>query len=62
MPMTPKEIVRVLEANGFEFVDSNGSHRKYRNKETNKTVIVPFHTKDLKKGTEQSILRMAGLK
>lgn len=54
MPMTPKQIVKLLEANGFELVGSNGSHRKYRNPATGKTVIVPFHAKDLKpapKGT-----------
>ena len=62
MPMTPREIVRVLEDNGFQFVSSNGSHRKYYNPKTGKTAIVPFHAKELKKGTEQSILKQAGLK
>lgn len=62
MPMTPREIIKLLEANGFVFVSSNGSHRKYRNVQTGKTVIVPYHAKDLKPGTENSILRMAGLK
>lgn len=62
MPMTPKEIVKLLEANGFEYVSSNGSHRKYKNKQTGKLVIVPFHAKDLKPGTEKNILKMAGLK
>lgn len=62
MPMTPQEIAKVLERNGFRFVSANGSHRKYRNPETGKIAIVPFHAKDLKKGTEQSILKQAGLK
>lgn len=62
MPMTPKEIVSLLEANGFVYISSNGSHRKYRNRETGQTVIVPFHARDLKPGTEKSILKMAGLK
>lgn len=62
MPMTPKEIVRLLEQNGFVFVSSNGSHRKYRNPATGKTTIVPFHAKDLKSGTEKNILKLAGLK
>lgn len=62
MPMTPKEAVRLLEQNGFTFISSNGSHRKYYNSETGKTAIVPFHSKELKKGTEQSILKQAGLK
>ena len=62
MPMTPKEIVKLLQANGFVYVSSTGSHRKYWNPQTGKTVIVPFHAKDLKPGTEKSILKMAGLK
>ena len=54
MPMTPKEIVRLLEQNGFVF--------KYHNPTTGKTTIVPFHAKDLKPGTEKNILKLAGLK
>ena len=61
MPLTPKEMVRLLKQNGFVYVSSNGSHRKYRNPATGKTVIVPFHAKDLKPGTEKNILIQAGL-
>lgn len=62
MPMTPREMVKLLEANGFKYISSNGSHRKYHNVTTGKTAIVPFHAKALKTGTEQSILKQAGLK
>lgn len=62
MPMTSKEIIKTLEQNGFEFIRSNGSHRLYRNKVTNKSAIVPYHNKELKRGTEQNILKQAGLK
>lgn len=62
MPMTPREIVKLLEENGFEFISSNGSHRKYQSKVTGKIAIVPYHSKELKKGTEQNILKQAGLK
>lgn len=61
MPMTPREMVRLLEENGFVQVSSNGSHRKLRNPQTGKTVIVPYHAKDLKKGLEQAILKQAGI-
>lgn len=61
MPMTPKEMVRLLEQNGFVLVGSNGSHRKYRNPTTGKTTIVPFHAKDLKSGTEKNILKLADI-
>lgn len=62
MPMTPREIIKLLEANNFEFVSSNGSHRKYKSRINGKIVIVPYHSKELKKGTEQNILKQAGLK
>lgn len=62
MPMTPKEMIRLLEANGFKYVRSNGSHRFYRNPITGKTTTVPFHAKSLKPGIEQNILKQAGLK
>ena len=61
MPMTPREIIKLLETKGFEFISSNGSHRKYINYKTQKTAIVPYHNKTLKTGTEQSILKQAGL-
>ncbi len=62
MPMTPKQMAKLLEENGFEYISSNGSHRKYHNPQSNKTIILPFHAKDLKKGLEQAILKQAGLK
>lgn len=63
MPLKPKEMINLLEKNGFAEVKSNnGSHRKYYNEETKKTVIVPFHAKELKKGLESKILKDSGLK
>ena len=61
MPMTPKEIIRYLKKNGFKKVGQNGSHVKMKNQDTKKTVIVPYHSKELKKGMEQTILKQAGL-
>ena len=62
MPMTPKQMIRLLEQNGFVLVSANGSHYKYHNPSTIKTTVVPFHAKDLKPGTENIILKLAGLK
>ena len=48
MPMTSKEMARLLKENGFIEIKTNGgSHRKFQNPKTQKTVIVPFHSKDL---------------
>ena len=62
MPMTPREMIRHLKKNGFEAISQNGSHVKMRNPETGIQVIVPYHSKALKKGMEQAILKQAGLK
>lgn len=62
MPMTSKEMIKLLESNGFQQIGSNGSHRKFYNPTTNKTTIVPYHNKTLKIGTERNILKQAGLK
>ncbi len=61
MPMMPREMIRLLQKNGFETISQNGSHVKLRNSETGKTVIVPYHNKALKKGLEHQILKQAGL-
>jgi mRNA interferase HicA len=62
MPMTSREMIKLLSQNGFEKVSQNGSHVKMKNQDTGKQVIVPYHTKALKKGMEQAILKEAGLK
>ena len=60
--MTPKEMIKILEKNGFVLISSNGSHHKYKNNKTGKVTIVPVHSKELKKGLEQEILKQAGIK
>ena len=60
--MTPKEMIKILEKNGFVLFPSNGSHHKYKNNKTGKVTIVPVHSKELKKGLEQEILKQAGIK
>jgi len=62
MPLTPKQMVKLLKQNGFEEISQNGSHLKMRNPITKRQTEIPMHSKDLKKGTEQRILKDAGLK
>lgn len=62
MPMTAKEMIKFLKNNGFEKVRQNGSHMLFINYSTNKRTTVPFHSKDLPIGTEQIILKQAGLR
>ena len=62
MPMTPREMVKYLKKNGFEEVSQNGSHIKMRNPKTGRQTVIPYHSKAMKKGLEQAILKQAGLK
>ena len=62
MPMTSQEMIKFLKKNGFIIISQNGSHVKMKNPDTGITVIVPYHSKDLKKGLDQAILKQAGLK
>ena len=62
MPLTPREMIKCLKKNGFKKVSQNGSHIKLKNEKTCKQVIVPYHSKVMKKGLEQAILKEAGVK
>lgn len=62
MPLTPKQMIKLLKKNGFKIVSQNGSHVKLRNEEIKRQIIVPCHSKEMKKGLEQAILKEAGLK
>ena len=62
MPMTSKEMIKLLKQHGFIEKRHNGSHMTLENPHTGKTTIVPIHMKDLKKGLEQAILKQAGIK
>jgi predicted RNA binding protein YcfA (HicA-like mRNA interferase family) len=59
--MKPKELVKLLEKEGFIFVRQSGSHAIYR-KAGSKIIVVPIHSKDIPTGTLMSILKDAGLK
>lgn len=62
MPMSSREMIKLLQKNGFEIVSQNGSHVKLKNQKTGKQTIVPYHSGSLRKGLEQTILKQAGLK
>jgi predicted RNA binding protein YcfA (HicA-like mRNA interferase family) len=57
----PKEIIKILEQNGFILSRVRGSHHILHNTKTQKTVVVPLHKKDLPIGTCLSIIKQAGL-
>jgi predicted RNA binding protein YcfA (HicA-like mRNA interferase family) len=59
--MKPKELIKLLEKEGFVFVRQSGSHAIYR-KTGHKIIVVPIHSKDIPTGTLNSILKDSGLK
>jgi predicted RNA binding protein YcfA (HicA-like mRNA interferase family) len=57
----PAQVIRALQRAGFFLDHSTGSHRFFRHPSRPGIVTVPFHRKDLKRGTLKSILDQAGL-
>lgn len=57
--LTPKKIIKILERIGFTFYRQKGSHKIFVKDEFQ--IVVPFHNKDLKKGTLYNIIKGTGL-
>lgn len=54
-------MIKILESNGFVLDRTKGSHRIYYHSESKRRVIIPYHKKDLPKGTLMEILKQAGI-
>lgn len=63
MPKTPrltsKQVIKLLETNGFILDHVSGSHYVYYHPSSKRRAVVPYHTKNLPIGTLKSILRSA---
>ena len=58
-----KEIISILEANGWTFNRVRGDHRIFTKTGAKRPIVVPGKlSDDMKEGTYRSILRAAGLK
>lgn len=62
MPLKPREMEKLILADGWVFKSQTGSHRHYTHPTKPGKVTIPFHGKDIPKITEKSILKQAGLK
>lgn len=64
MPLTAKEILKILHKDGWREIPgrSKGSHIQLKHPEKPGKVTVPFHSGDIPAGTLNSILKQAGLK
>lgn len=56
--LKPKFVIKALERNGFKIRRITGSH--YILKKERQIVTIPYHNKDLKRGTLVSIINQAG--
>ncbi len=59
--ITSAIIIKILKLKGFVLDRVKGSHHIYYLPETKIRVVVPFHKKDLPKGTCLAILKSAGI-
>lgn len=63
MPIKVRDIIRILEEDGWQWERTRGSHRVYSHPTKSGIVVVPGKLrKDLPLGTERSILKQAGLR
>ena len=59
--LTPKKLLKILLKAGFKIDHITGSHYVLYNPLSKKRVTLPFHNKDLPKGTLHSIIKSAGI-
>ena len=63
MPMKVREVIRLLEADGWFLVTTRGSHRQYKHPKKPGRVTVPGRVSDdVAVGTQSSIFKQAGWK
>ncbi len=59
--ITPKRVIEILKKFDFQLDHTSGSHFIFYNSKAKKRVVVPYHHKDLPRGTLVSILRESGI-
>lgn len=62
MPIKPRDMEKIILADGWRFKSQVGSHRQYTHPSKPGKVTIPWHGKDLPLVTEKSIRKQAGLK
>ena len=59
--LKPRQIVSALEQCGFTVIRTTGSHYQLFNERTRRHTTVPYHNRDLPRGTVAAIVRQAGI-
>lgn len=61
--MKVKEVIKIIEKNGWFKVSQKGSHKQYKHSTISGRVTIPGNLNDdLPKGTVNSVFKQAGLK
>jgi predicted RNA binding protein YcfA (HicA-like mRNA interferase family) len=61
--MTGKELIQLVQSQGWVLVRIKGSHHIFQHPNYTYNVVVPVHgKKEISKGTENDILKLIGLK
>lgn len=58
---TPKEVIKKIKKLGFVEDRQSGSHKIFYHTETKDRAVVPYHLKELPKGTLNAILKEANI-
>jgi predicted RNA binding protein YcfA (HicA-like mRNA interferase family) len=60
--LKPKDVLKALQGAGFYVHHQSGSHIILKHpSDPGKRIVIPYHTKDLKRGTLHGIIKQAGL-
>lgn len=59
--LNPKKLIKILKQCGFSLDHTTGSHYVFYNPLNTRHVSVPYHNKDIPKGTLLNILDQAGI-
>jgi predicted RNA binding protein YcfA (HicA-like mRNA interferase family) len=62
MPIKVRELIRIIEKDGWYLARTTGGHRHYHHPSKPGTVTVPGNLgKDVPEGTRKSVMKQAGL-
>lgn len=59
--LNSKKLIKIFLKEGFKIDHITGSHYVMFSSISNKTITIPYHIKDLPKGTIHSIIKASGI-
>lgn len=59
--LTPKKVIKAFERAGFVIARQSGSHVVLVNEITDKQIVIPYHSRDIKNGLLIAQIKRAGV-